>query len=175
MAPDGTVLGVLGGSLGAKSINDAISAYVVGTDSRPPIVHLTGKDHARTLAEAAEGAQIPWRIVAFEDSMEDFYAACDLVVSRAGASTVSELAATGTPSILVPLEAVSQQHNAAHLAEAGAARLLPQQQISGLGAAVDALVFDDDALVRMSDAALGIARPEAASDVADALLEAAGG
>ena len=171
---DGVVLGVLGGSLGAQVINEAITRFAA-SPQRPPIVHLAGPDHASALAQEAKNAPIPWRVVAFEDSMEDFYAACDIVVSRAGASTVSELAATGTPAILVPLEAVSQQHNATYLVEAGAARLVPQGEIDRLSGVITELTEDRDACDRMRRAALQAARPGASSAVADALIGVAGG
>jgi UDP-N-acetylglucosamine--N-acetylmuramyl-(pentapeptide) pyrophosphoryl-undecaprenol N-acetylglucosamine transferase len=170
----GPVLGVMGGSQGALAINDAVSSYAARED-RAPIVHLVGPRHIATMSRRALGARIPWRIVGFENSMEDFYAACDLVVARAGASTVSELAVTGTPAVLVPLEAVSQQHNASHLAAAGAAVVLRQRDLQSLGEEINRLIGDPALLAGMSKAARGAGHPGAAGAVADALMESARG
>jgi UDP-N-acetylglucosamine--N-acetylmuramyl-(pentapeptide) pyrophosphoryl-undecaprenol N-acetylglucosamine transferase len=170
----GPVLGVMGGSQGALAINEAISTYAA-TAHRPPIVHLVGPGHITAMRQLAEGSQIPWRIVGFENSMEDFYAACDLVVARAGAGTVSELAVTGTPAVLVPLEAVAQQDNAAHLAAAGAAVVLKQADLRSLGGEIDRLIDDAGALAAMSQAARRAGHPGAAAAVADALMESVRG
>jgi undecaprenyldiphospho-muramoylpentapeptide beta-N-acetylglucosaminyltransferase len=174
LAGDGPVLGVMGGSQGATAVNAAIAGYAARVD-RPPIIHLVGPANAADMSEQAKGARIPWRVVGFEESMEDFYAASDLVVCRAGASTVSELAVTATPSILVPLEAVAQQDNAAYLVDAGAARLVPQADLAFLGDTIDEMIADRSSLDAMAAAARTAGRPEAATEVAKALEEVAGG
>lgn len=169
---DGLVVGVMGGSLGAATINEAITRYA-GRATRPPLLHLVGPSHGDTMASQAIEAPIPWRIVGFEHSMEDFYAASDLVVSRAGAGTVSELAVTATPSILVPLEAVAQQNNASYLAQAGAAFVVRQRDIGTLGDEIDRVVSDPELLSSMGEAAAAAGRPRAAAAVADSVMEAA--
>lgn len=171
---DGLVVGLMGGSQGAAAINDAVSRYAQSQD-RPALVHIAGPTHAEALLQRSQGAQIPWRIVGFENSMEDFYAACDIVVCRAGASTVSELAATATPSILVPLEAVAQENNASFLVDAGAAVVVKQEDLGILGSVIDKLVADPRRLAAMSAAALEASRPQAAAAVAKAVIDAAGG
>ena len=104
--------------------------------------------------------------------MELFYAAADVVVCRAGAMTISELAVTGTPAVVVPLEAVGQRANAAALADAGGAIVVPQSDVATLPTQVAELAVDAGRLAEMSAGALSMARPDAAGDVADALLEA---
>ena len=170
----GLVVGVMGGSQGAAAINGAVSRYAERSN-RPALVHLVGPSHGDALLRRASGASVPWRIVPFEKSMEDFYAACDLVVCRSGASTVSELATTATPSVLVPLEAVAQQNNASYLVDCGAAVVVRQQDIDTLGDTIDELLADPRRLAAMGDAALRASRPRAAAAVADALIGAANG
>jgi len=111
----------------------------------------------------------------FEEQMQFFYAAADLVLCRAGAMTVSELAATGTPAILVPLERVGQQHNAAALVAAGGARLVPQGELDRLPAVVAGLLADSAARSKMARAARAAGRPEAAAVIARRLREAVDG
>jgi UDP-N-acetylglucosamine--N-acetylmuramyl-(pentapeptide) pyrophosphoryl-undecaprenol N-acetylglucosamine transferase len=107
--------------------------------------------------------------------MEDFYAVSDLVLSRAGAITVSELAATATPAVLVPLEAVAQEHNAAYLAEAGGAVVVKQSNVGTIPDWVEALMADASGRAAMGACAARAARPEATTFVVDALEAAAGG
>ncbi|MDP8959260.1 MAG: UDP-N-acetylglucosamine--N-acetylmuramyl-(pentapeptide) pyrophosphoryl-undecaprenol N-acetylglucosamine transferase, partial [Actinomycetota bacterium] len=133
LEPGRTTLGVLGGSLGAASLNRAV-ARLVGWWDGPPlqVVHLAGSAAVERLSGEAHEAPLPWRVLPFEDRMELFYAAADLVVSRAGALTVSELAATGTPAVLVPpgrLGRLNQAANAAHLVEVGGAELLSDDRL----------------------------------------------
>jgi UDP-N-acetylglucosamine--N-acetylmuramyl-(pentapeptide) pyrophosphoryl-undecaprenol N-acetylglucosamine transferase len=174
--PEGAlVLGVLGGSLGARVLNQAVPRVVAGWRGGPlAVVHLAGVE-ADTVRAQAEGAPLPWRCLAFEEQMEFFYAAADLVVSRAGAMTVSELAATGTPAVLVPLARVGQEANAAALAEVGGARILPQGEVASLPAVVGSLLFDAGAREEMARAAATLARPRAAEEIAARLLEAVHG
>jgi len=167
------VVGVLGGSLGAKVLNDSVAGIISAWSGGPmEVVHLTGRGAFEEMTRAAEGSSLPWRCTAFEDAMEHFYAAADLVVCRAGAMTISELAATGSPAIVVPLEAVGQQANAAALAGAGGAVVITQADLSGLPEAVATVGADRSRLREMAAGSLGMARPAAAGDVADALLEA---
>jgi UDP-N-acetylglucosamine--N-acetylmuramyl-(pentapeptide) pyrophosphoryl-undecaprenol N-acetylglucosamine transferase len=174
--PEGVaVLGVLGGSLGARVLNQAVPAIV---DSRLPgslaVVHLAGAE-AGTVMPLAAAAPLPWRCLPFEEQMEYFYAVSDLVLCRAGAMTVSELAATGTPAVMVPLDRVGQQHNAAALAAAGGARVVPQREVGRLPQVIGSLLDDPPARAEMARRALAAGRPGAAAEIAARLLEAAGG
>jgi len=174
--PEGTtVLGVLGGSLGARVLNQAVPAIVGAWRGGPlAVVHLAGVE-VETVAPQAAASSLPWRCLRFEEQMHYFYAAADLVLCRAGAMTISELAATGTPAVLVPLERVGQQHNAAALVAAGGARLVPQAEVEQLPGIIEGLLDDHPARAAMGEAARRAAFPEAAADIARRLREAADG
>ena len=105
--------------------------------------------------------------------MDLFYAAADLVVSRAGAMTVAELAATATPAILVPLERVGQGGNAAALANAGGAEIVRERDLALLGNRAAALLGDGAARSAMAKAAAALAHGDAAGRIATLVLEAA--
>ena len=168
------MLGVLGGSLGARVLNQAVPGIVAAWRGGPlAVVHLAGAE-AATVAPQAAAASLPWRCLPFEEQMEFFYAAADLVLCRAGAMTISELAATGTPAVLVPLDRVGQQHNAAALVGVGGARLVPQAEAARLAEVVGALLGDVAGRGEMARCARTAARPAAADEIAACLLEAAG-
>ena len=116
-----------------------------------------------------------YRQVRFEHRMDLLYAAADVAVQRAGASTVAELAAAGVPSVLVPLPGAPGDHqtaNALRLEAVGAAVVVPDAEldIDRLAAVLDGLLADGDGLEAMGRAATTLARPDAAADVA-ALVE----
>ena len=172
---DALVLGVLGGSLGARVLNQAVPTIVAAwRGGSLAVVHLAGAE-ASAVAPLAEAASLPWRCLPFEEEMQFFYAAADLVLCRAGAMTISELSATGTPAILVPLERVGQQHNAAALVAAGGARLVPQGEVSRLPGVVAGVLADSAGRAEMSRSARSVGRPEAAAVIARRLREAIDG
>jgi UDP-N-acetylglucosamine--N-acetylmuramyl-(pentapeptide) pyrophosphoryl-undecaprenol N-acetylglucosamine transferase len=170
------VLGVLGGSLGARVLNDATARFA--EDAEPgsvAIVHLTGRDHLGAIEPVAERSQVPWRPVAFEESMEWFYAAADMVLSRAGALTISELAATGMPAVVVPYAAGTAGHqgaNAAQLRAVGGVTVVAESAVGTVPAELQQLLLDPARRRAMQAAASAQGRPEAARVVARALLEA---
>jgi UDP-N-acetylglucosamine--N-acetylmuramyl-(pentapeptide) pyrophosphoryl-undecaprenol N-acetylglucosamine transferase len=167
------VLGVLGGSLGARSLNEAAIAFAGRSAGSHDIVHLTGPAHF--VAVAAEVDAIPgWHGVSFEESMELFYAAVDVVLSRSGALTISELAATGTPAVVVPYAAGTAGHqaaNAAQLAEAGGCVIVDEAELDTLPALLADILDDPDRMRRMSVASASVGHPDAADVIATALLE----
>ena len=171
----GPVVGVMGGSQGARIINQAIAGLIEGWSGEPmSVLHLTGS--ADSVAESTANPSVVHRVVEFEDDMGYFYSASDLVVSRAGAISVSELAATGSPSILVPYSfgaATHQAENAGVLVEAGAAVQLDQTQLESLDVIVADLLDDVDSLASMAQAARSVAVGDAAAVVADIVLEEA--
>jgi UDP-N-acetylglucosamine--N-acetylmuramyl-(pentapeptide) pyrophosphoryl-undecaprenol N-acetylglucosamine transferase len=167
------VLGILGGSLGARVLNDAAEALVAGSGA-DAVIHLTGPKAYSDMARLAGASKVPWVCRPFEADMEFFYAATDLIVCRAGAMTVSELAATGTPSVLVPLERVGQQWNARSIAETGGAVIVEQSDAGELSAVTRRLLADDAGLGRMGADARRAGRPGAAMVIARQLMEAAG-
>jgi UDP-N-acetylglucosamine--N-acetylmuramyl-(pentapeptide) pyrophosphoryl-undecaprenol N-acetylglucosamine transferase len=168
-------LGVFGGSLGAGILNRAVTA-VATTWSGPPlqILHIAGQGAAEVL-EAARVSPHRWVVLDFCDEMDSFFAACDLVVARAGGS-VAELTATSTPSILVPGGFGSGGHqaaNAAAVAEVGAAVVLAEEEIARLGVTAAALLKDPPRRAAMALSCSRLARPGAAKAIAEAMMEMA--
>ncbi len=171
LPPDGPVVGILGGSQGAQALN-AVAEAIVRT-AGVPVLHLTGPEaHG---VEAVTDPGLPWMRLAFEPHMHNFYAAVDLVVCRAGAMTVSELAATASPAVFVPLERVGQAANARVLTSVGGAEMVPQDEIGRLPGVVAGLVADRTRRDAMARACAVTARPDAAQVVASRLLEVADG
>jgi UDP-N-acetylglucosamine--N-acetylmuramyl-(pentapeptide) pyrophosphoryl-undecaprenol N-acetylglucosamine transferase len=129
---------VLGGSLGAKGLNDVVPAALALMDPavRPLVRHQSGQQHIDALRAAYAQAGVVAEVLPFIDDTATAMAEADLVLCRAGASTVTELAAVGTASVLVPFPfAVDdhQTHNARFLVDAGAARLVQQRDLSPAG------------------------------------------
>ena len=174
---------VFGGSRGARSINRAtIEALPHLAALRPPprVVHQTGPDDEGAARAAAAGAPgLPYEVHAFLDDMPARLAAADLVVCRAGATTLAELAAAGRPAVLVPFPHAADDHqrlNAEAVQEAGAAEVILDHEVNGQGlaAAVARLAADPARRAAMAAAARTLARPDATArivDVAGALLE----
>jgi UDP-N-acetylglucosamine--N-acetylmuramyl-(pentapeptide) pyrophosphoryl-undecaprenol N-acetylglucosamine transferase len=171
---DGLVVGILGGSLGARVLNETAAAIVEAV-TPATVLHITGETAEAQVAvpESADGQR--WIRVAYENDPTTFYAACDLVVCRAGAMTVSELAATGTPSVLVPLRRVGQSANAEALVGAGGAIVVEEEALAGVTDIVRRVLHDSDLLGSMAMSARRLARPGAADEIASKLLEAARG
>ena len=172
---------VLGGSQGARALNERLPGLLDRLGSRYPlhVVHQCGERWLETCRQAYAGTAVNQAsVVAFIDDMAAAYAAADLVIARAGAMTVSELAAAGVGSVLVPFPHAVDDHqtrNAEVLAEAGAALIVPESQLDahGLPARLADLLGDRDRLERMAQAARRQARPRAAETIADICLEAA--
>jgi UDP-N-acetylglucosamine--N-acetylmuramyl-(pentapeptide) pyrophosphoryl-undecaprenol N-acetylglucosamine transferase len=165
---------VFGGSLGARTINEAAVEAFASAPFR--ILHAAGtRDHA-ALARRVDGEQ-HYDLRPYIDDFADALAACDLCVARAGGS-IFEIAAAGKPAVLVPYPHASADHqttNARWMVAAGAAVLLPDGELTGarLGAVVDALLGDPSRLAAMASASAALARPDAAQAVADAVLASA--
>jgi UDP-N-acetylglucosamine--N-acetylmuramyl-(pentapeptide) pyrophosphoryl-undecaprenol N-acetylglucosamine transferase len=182
-----SVLAVAGGSLGARRLNEAAIGLARTWAQRGEITiyHVAGErnlEQVKATAAAlglgpqpAGGTRLDYRLVGYERRMPDLLAACDLAVCRAGASTVAELAAIGTPSILVPLPGAPNDHqtaNAEVLARVGAALLLADAECTpeGLSDLVASLLGDASRLASMGAAAAAAGRRDAAEQVA-ALVE----
>ena len=173
---------IFGGSLGARRINDAALDALRRLKGRLDIQAIlqTGReDHARVLqAVSAEG--LPATVRPFVRDMHLAYAAADLVVCRAGAMTLAEIAVCGLPAVLVPYPFAAHDHqvvNAANLVERGAAVVIPDAELDGerLARELAHLLVDRQALSRMSSNARLFARPDAANRLARALVRFAEG
>jgi UDP-N-acetylglucosamine--N-acetylmuramyl-(pentapeptide) pyrophosphoryl-undecaprenol N-acetylglucosamine transferase len=167
---------VVGGSLGAVALNECVPAALalLPADARPQVVHQAGERHIEALRAAYASAGVVAECVPFIADMAARYAAADLVICRGGALTVSELAAVGIGSIIVPLPgaiADEQSANAQFLVAAGAALLIPQRELSAARLADALRHFTRDRLVAMAQAARKEGRPDAADRVADACIE----
>lgn len=177
---------VIGGSLGAAALNETVPQAVaaLAPEARPDVLHQTGRDKLdATLGHYAK-AGVEADVRPYLDDMAAAYAWADLVVCRAGALTVSELAAAGVGSILVPFPYAVDDHqtrNATYLSDRGAAKLLPQSEMNAarLAALLEPLAVDAAGerrrLLAMAEAARGLARPEATARVAEVCLQLAGG
>jgi UDP-N-acetylglucosamine--N-acetylmuramyl-(pentapeptide) pyrophosphoryl-undecaprenol N-acetylglucosamine transferase len=171
IAGEATVLGVVGGSLGAQFLNEVAMELASHADRSYVILHVTGSAH-HTALSAASHDDIGWITIAFEGDMPDLYAASDVVLSRAGAMTVSEITATGTPAIIVPLPAGKgyQAENASSLVAAGGAILVPQTSISDICEVVVGVIDADDQRAGMRSAMASMDIADAASVMADAIM-----
>ena len=168
---------VVGGSLGAKALNDVVPrALALLTGERPFLTHQSGAQHVESLRQAYSEAGVAAKTPAFIENMAAAYAEADLVVCRAGATTVAEIAAAGVASVLVPYPHAVDDHqtaNARFLADAGAAVLLPQSELSAERLAGLLAGFDRVRLRDMARRARSLARPDATSSVAMACAELA--
>jgi len=174
--PDRPVLGVFGGSLGAAAVNEAVAALCAQWEGPPiQVVHIAGHSHVQALLTRPASPTITWVRIGFEDRMDLFYAASDLVVGRAGGG-IAELTATGTPSILVPGEFGAHGHqsaNAAYLAGAGAAVVVREAELGDLGEVVAATLLDPKVRGEMAESSRRIGKPQAATVIAQAMHGAA--
>ncbi|MFI3271321.1 MAG: undecaprenyldiphospho-muramoylpentapeptide beta-N-acetylglucosaminyltransferase [Pseudomonadota bacterium] len=174
---------IMGGSLGAKGINDAIMealpqllAMQKERGQSVAIVHQTGKaDFERVSNAYARAGYDNAEVVVFIDDMAACYAQADLAVCRAGASSIAELTVAGVPSVLIPFPQAThdhQLHNAAFLAAQGGAVLLEQKDISKVdfSAMLMDMLYDSERLESMSASAKDFAHPQAAKNVVDAVL-----
>jgi UDP-N-acetylglucosamine--N-acetylmuramyl-(pentapeptide) pyrophosphoryl-undecaprenol N-acetylglucosamine transferase len=166
---------VVGGSLGAQALNEALpkALAILSEQERPNVLHQTGKKHFETVKKLYEQAGVNADIRAFLDDMANQYAKADLVICRAGALTVAELAVAGVASVLIPLPIAvddHQTHNARFLSEHGAAVLLPQKELSAEKLAQLLRGFSREKLLAMAQAARSLAKPDATQQVAQACI-----
>jgi UDP-N-acetylglucosamine--N-acetylmuramyl-(pentapeptide) pyrophosphoryl-undecaprenol N-acetylglucosamine transferase len=172
---------VLGGSLGARALNQCLpeALSLIPETLRPEVRHQAGeKLLAETLARYREMG-VEAQVIAFENDMAGAYAWADLVICRAGALTISELAVAGLGSVLIPYPYAVDDHqtrNAQFLVDADAAYLIPQPSLDGpnLSRLLGSLCADRGKLLAMAVAARKLAKPDAASQVGRYCLEVIG-
>jgi UDP-N-acetylglucosamine--N-acetylmuramyl-(pentapeptide) pyrophosphoryl-undecaprenol N-acetylglucosamine transferase len=166
---------ILGGSQGAHPINVAMVAAAPELARARPgleIVHQTGERDLDETRAAYRAADVAARTEPFLDAMAGEMTAADVVICRAGATTLAELAAAARPAVLVPFPAATDDHqrkNAAVLVDAGAAEMIEQRELSGssLAVLVGRLLDDRERLAGMSRAMAAFARPDAARVIVD--------
>lgn len=169
---DQPVVLILGGSLGARTLNEAALAAA----AEPALVHCRlilacGQQHADTIA-ASGAAFANLTVKSYIDNIQEYMAAADLIICRSGAITCAEVAALGRPSIMVPYPHAAGDHqtaNARAFSERAASILCPDDQFTGafLTARLLELLSDPDRLVQMGQAAATLAKPNAAVEIVD--------
>lgn len=174
---------VVGGSLGAMALNETLpqALALLPVEQRPTVCHQSGRRHMETVRQAYAKAGVEAELLPFIDDMAAAYGWADVVLCRAGALTVSELAAAGVAAVLVPYPHAVDDHqtrNAAYLVDAGAALLLPQHNMNAetLAALLRRFTVDPRAgrtqLGVMAQAARRLAQTDATALVAEACLAA---
>jgi len=175
VTPGRLFVAVVTGSLGSRRVNEAIFAAIPALSTRTDlsIRHVIGsRDWESVQDTLPETDGLEYVAVRYEDHMDSVLAAADLLIGRGGGTTVAELAEAGVGAILVPLPQAPRDHqtaNAAALVRAGAARLIPDADLTGdrLLAEIEPLLDDPERLVRMGVAARTLAQPDAANAVAE--------
>jgi UDP-N-acetylglucosamine--N-acetylmuramyl-(pentapeptide) pyrophosphoryl-undecaprenol N-acetylglucosamine transferase len=180
---DATLIVVTGGSQGSARINEAISSALPQLLTKAYVLHVTGEAHIgkanareKTLGEGVRARYLPRAYL--RDEMGAVLAASDLVIGRAGSSSISEPLAFGVPLVLVPFGAAMEGHqemNARATSEVGAAVVVRESQLPDrLVVEVSGLLNDRARLGRMAESARKAGRPNAAKDIARSLLELGG-
>jgi len=164
---------VVGGSLGAQALNEVVprALALLAPQSRPQVTHQSGQRHIEALQRAYQEAGVSARTVGFIDDMAAAYGQADLVICRAGAMTVAELAAAGVASLMIPYPHAVDDHqtaNARFLSDREAALLIPQSQLEAQALADLLAGLDRARLLVIAQNARALARPDAAASVADA-------
>jgi UDP-N-acetylglucosamine--N-acetylmuramyl-(pentapeptide) pyrophosphoryl-undecaprenol N-acetylglucosamine transferase len=170
---------VFGGSQGAHTINTTVpaaAALLKDLQEQVAIIHQTGKKDTEAVKEAYKATAVEVQVVEFIDDMSKAYAYADLVICRAGATTLAELTVCKKPSILIPFPFAADNHqeiNARSLAEAGAAVMLREAELTPekLAETIRDLFQNRDKLLKMEKAAGLMGRPEAAKEIADVCVE----
>lgn len=169
---------VLGGSLGARALNERVpeALALLPPERRPLVRHQSGERTLEVALSAYREAGVTAEVVPFVTDMAEAYAWADLAICRAGALTISELASAGVGAVLVPFPYAVDDHqtwNGRFLEAAGGARLIPQSELTAqhLAGVLDGLLSDRDGLLRMAVAARRVAKTDAAQRIALACVE----
>jgi UDP-N-acetylglucosamine--N-acetylmuramyl-(pentapeptide) pyrophosphoryl-undecaprenol N-acetylglucosamine transferase len=166
---------VVGGSLGAQALNDVVPAALarLSQAQRPQVVHQSGRQHLPALQAAYARHQVEARTVDFIDDMASEYAAADVVICRAGAMTVAEVASAGVAAIFVPFPHAVDDHqsaNARYLADRGAAILVPQSMLDAARLADLIGTMRRQDLLAMAQRARELGSPQATAQLAQFAL-----
>jgi UDP-N-acetylglucosamine--N-acetylmuramyl-(pentapeptide) pyrophosphoryl-undecaprenol N-acetylglucosamine transferase len=169
---------VVGGSLGAHALNEVIpqALAMLPVEQRPQVVHQSGVKHIEALIKNYEQAGVAVDARAFIDDMASMYAWADFVICRSGALTVAEISAVGLGSLMVPFPFAVDDHqttNAAYLADAGAAVLMQQKELSVDKLAEILSELNREQCLAMAKQARALGKPEATADVAAICKEVA--
>lgn len=180
LAPDKTTVLVLGGSAGASAINNAVQSalnHMLDIKEDVQFLHQTGERDYEGVRRAYRKLEFKAMAVPFIYQMAEAYAVADLVVSRAGATTLAELTSLGKPAIIIPYPyaAGHQEFNARKLVEAGAARMLREKEITAeiLAGNIKELCASKEARAEMARQSSALGRPDAARKVVDIALSLA--
>lgn len=174
---------IIGGSLGAQALNETVPKAIaqLPESMKVEVWHQSGRNKIDTTRDVYQQSKVNARVDSFIDDMAEAYDWADLVICRAGALTVSELAAAGVPAIFIPFPYAVDDHqtkNAQYMVEAGAAIIMQQKSLTAslLSECLQELINKGrDHLLKMAQAARSCAKPDATSDVANACLEVAHG
>ncbi len=172
LAGDQPTIGVVGGSLGSPAINQAVTRAAARWKGDPvQIIHLTGAGHQDRVPVDSDAPSVTRVVKGFEDRMDLFYSASDLVVGRAGGGLM-EAATTGTPTVLVPgsFGGNHQIDNARAMVEAGGALIVSEPDLDTLDRVLMDLIADPALRARMGEAAARAARPGAAEEIARTMM-----
>ena len=169
----GLTLLVLGGSLGAHRVNTLmVGAMAILQDSAAQlrVIHQTGRDDEQLVAGRYKELGIRAEVAAFFTDMAGLYRRADLVVSRAGATTLAEITAFGLPMLLIPYPFAADDHqrkNGEYLVQGGAAMMFTQEELTEqrLAGEISALLADEQRRRQMGQAARRLARPEATAEI----------
>jgi UDP-N-acetylglucosamine--N-acetylmuramyl-(pentapeptide) pyrophosphoryl-undecaprenol N-acetylglucosamine transferase len=171
-APNEFNILILGGSQGAKKLNDILPQSIAMIDNKNiSLVHQTGEEDYKDVLDKYFEHKIDAAVYEFIENIEDFYLAADLVIARSGAGTIAEICSVGKPSILIPFPFAThnhQYHNARVLQEHGAALLIEEQKLDceNLSSAIKGLL-DLDKLKKMGDKAKELGKPDAAKVIVE--------
>ena len=169
---------VVGGSLGAQVLNTVVpeALALIAPEARPRVTHQAGAAHHDAVKDRYQACGVNATVIPFIDDMAGRYAETDLIVCRAGATTVAEIAAAGIASVLVPYPHSVDDHqtiNARFLADRGAALLIPQTELTAQKLADVLSRFTRERLLAMAQSARAAGRPEATRAVAQVCMELA--
>jgi UDP-N-acetylglucosamine--N-acetylmuramyl-(pentapeptide) pyrophosphoryl-undecaprenol N-acetylglucosamine transferase len=166
----------VGGSQGAQAINLAVADALPFLKDVPDIhfVHQTGEQYVKTMREAYRRAGIEAQVEAFFDDMASLYAQADMIICRAGATTVAEITVAGKAAVFIPFPFAADDHqtqNALALADIGAAEMIHQEELNGAGLAkmIRGYMENRVLLTEMAAKARALGRPDAARVIVDDL------